>query len=142
MLRPKDFGLQEGRSKVEFFHGVNIDWLGKKWYFLAFSLIFSVAGLASMAWHWARIGSPVPLGVDFRGGTEIQVQFKDRPDIERYTPGRRRGRIQGREDPELRRQFYRNEVLISLPEEHNESSLDAGRQQIVNALHTHYTQLV
>ena len=32
----------------------------------------------------------------------------------------------------------RNEVLISLPEEHNERSLDTGRQQIVNALHTYY----
>ena len=66
---------------MEFFRGVNIDWLGKKWYFLAFSLIFSVAGLVSMAWHWKTIGSPVPLGVDFRGGTEVQVQFKQRPDI-------------------------------------------------------------
>ena len=67
---------------MEFFRGVNMDWLGKKWYFLAFSLIFSVAGIVSMAWHWKTIGSPVPLGVDFRGGTEVQVQFKQRPDID------------------------------------------------------------
>ena len=40
-----------------------------KWYFLGFSLIFSVAGIVSMGMHWAHIGSPVPLGVDFRGGT-------------------------------------------------------------------------
>ena len=33
---------------MEFFHQVNVDWLGKKWYFLAFSLIFSVAGVISM----------------------------------------------------------------------------------------------
>ena len=31
-----------------------------------------------------------------------------------------------------------NEVLISLPEQKNEGSLDAGRQQIVDALRTHY----
>jgi len=30
---------------VEFFRDVNIDFLGKKWYFIAFSLIFSVAGV-------------------------------------------------------------------------------------------------
>ncbi|MGA7341994.1 MAG: protein translocase subunit SecF, partial [Terracidiphilus sp.] len=66
---------------MELFHGVNVDWLGKKWYFLAFSMIFSVAGIVSMGWHWAHIHSPVPLGVDFRGGTEIQVQFTQPPDI-------------------------------------------------------------
>jgi preprotein translocase subunit SecF len=31
-----------------------------------------------------------------------------------------------------------NEVLISLPEQTNESALDTGRQQIVDALHAHY----
>ncbi len=34
-----------------------------------------------------------------------------------------------------------NEVLISLPEQHDESSLDTGRQQIVDALHAHYTTI-
>ena len=60
---------------MEFFRSVNVDWLGKKWYFLAFSLIFSVAGIISMGMHWQRIGSPVPLGVDFKGGTQVQAQF-------------------------------------------------------------------
>lgn len=123
---------------MEFFHGVNIDWLGKKWYFLAFSLIFSVAGLISMAWHWKTIGSPVPLGVDFRGGTEVQVQFKQRPDI-----GTIRQAVDAAGFKDAKIQNYggsaeRNEVLISLPEEHNEGSLDIGRQKIVTALHEHY----
>ena len=53
--------------KVEFFRNPNIDFLGKKWYFLAFSLIFSVAGILSMAfWHG------IPLGVDFRGGRGLR----------------------------------------------------------------------
>jgi preprotein translocase subunit SecF len=123
---------------VEFFRGVNIDWLGKKWYFLAFSLIFSVAGLVSMAWHWKTIGSPVPLGVDFRGGTEVQVQFKQRPDI-----GAIRQAVDAAGFKDAKIQNYggtaaTNEVLISLPEEYNEGSLDVGRQEIVTALHTHY----
>ena len=46
---------------MEFFHEVNIDWLGKKWYFLGFSLIFSIAGLLSLFfWHH------LPLGVKLR----------------------------------------------------------------------------
>ena len=67
---------------MELFRSVNVDWLGKKWYFLGFSLIFSVAGMVSMGVHWAHIGSPVPLGVDFRGGTQVQVQFEQTPDID------------------------------------------------------------
>jgi preprotein translocase subunit SecF len=60
---------------VEFFKEPNIDFLGKKWYFLAFSLLFSVAGLISMLfWHG------IPLGVDFRGGTLVYVKFSHPPD--------------------------------------------------------------
>ena len=51
---------------MELFRNTNIDFLGKKWYFLAFSLIFSVAGLCSIFfWHG------IPLGVEFRGGTLV-----------------------------------------------------------------------
>ena len=66
---------------MEFFRGVNVNWLGWKWYFLAFSMIFSVAGIVKMSWNWSHIGSPVPLGVDFRGGTQVDVQFDQPPDI-------------------------------------------------------------
>jgi preprotein translocase subunit SecF len=123
---------------VEFFHGVNIDWLGKKWYFLAFSLIFSVAGVISMGHRWATEGHPVPLGVDFRGGTEVQVQFQNHPDI-----GAIRQAVDAAGIRDAKIQYFggeasRNEVLISLPEQKNENSLDAGRQAIVDALQSHY----
>jgi preprotein translocase subunit SecF len=125
---------------VELFRNVNIDWLGKKWYFLGFSLIFSVAGIISMAMHWAHIGSPVPLGVDFRGGTQLQVQFSQQPNIDKIrqamdAAGIRDSRIQNIRNVN---QASSNDVLISLPEQTNEAALDTGREQIVNALHAHY----
>jgi preprotein translocase subunit SecF len=59
---------------VQFFRDTNINFLGWKWYFLGFSLIFSVAGVLSMLfWHG------IPLGVDFRGGTLIRVKFASTP---------------------------------------------------------------
>ena len=124
---------------MELFHGVNIDWLGKKWYFLAFSLIFSVAGIIAMGIHWAQTGTPVPLGVDFRGGTEVQVQFANTPDI-----GAIRSAVSAAGISDAKIQAYggeasRNEVLISLPEQKNETSLDQGRQTVVNALKAHYS---
>lgn len=62
---------------MEFFRDTSIDFLGKKWYFLGFSLIFSVAGILSMIfWHG------VPLGVEFRGGTLVYVKFADTPNVD------------------------------------------------------------
>jgi preprotein translocase subunit SecF len=100
-------------------------------------LIFSVAGIISMSVHWAQIGSPVPLGVDFKGGTQVQVQFQQSPDLDKI---RNATEAAGIKDASV--VVYdvasNNEVLISLPEQHDETSLDAGRQLIVDALHAHY----
>ncbi|HWG19284.1 MAG TPA: protein translocase subunit SecF [Terracidiphilus sp.] len=123
---------------MEFFHTVTIDWLGKKWYFLAFSLIFSVAGICSMAYHWATIGSPVPLGVDFRGGTEVQVQFQNRPDIGAIRQAVDKAGVHDAKIQNFGGEASRNEVLISLPEQKNENALDTGRKQIVDGLKTYY----
>jgi preprotein translocase subunit SecF len=114
---------------VEFFRNPNIDFLGKKWYFLAFSLVFSVAGVLSMLfWH----GSP--LGVDFRGGTLVYVKFSHAPnndairaDLDRV--GLHNAKIQSYGPA------ANNEVLIDLAErETNEAALDKGKAQIIGAL--------
>jgi len=128
---------EEGREPVELFHNVNVDWLGKKWYFLAFSMIFSVAGVASMGWHWVHIGSPVPLGVDFQGGTQVQVRFAEHPNTDKI---RSAMDASGVHDARIQAfgEAVNNEVLISLPEQTNENSLDAGREKIQTALHEQY----
>jgi preprotein translocase subunit SecF len=128
---------------VEFFHNPRIDWLGKKWYFLAFSLIFSVAGVTKMAYNWVHgvngLHSPVPLSVDFRGGTQVQVQFQNAPDLNQVRQavdavGIRDSRVQAWDPANP----GAHEVLISLPETMNENTLDAGREQIKDALTNHY----
>jgi preprotein translocase subunit SecF len=128
---------------VELFRGVNVDWLRLKWYFLGFSLIFSVAGICSMAWHWHQIGTPVPLGVDFRGGTEVEVQFVNTPDIgvirqAMDASGIKDARVQRYDEtrPSL------NAVLISLPEQHNETELETGQKQVLDALNAHYPNAI
>jgi len=114
---------------VEFFRNTNIDFLGKKWYFLAFSLVFSVAGLLSMLfWHG------VPLGVDFRGGTLVYVKFNSTPDDNALRAAMDRAGLHN-----ARIQRYglpgNNEVLIRLEEkETSEASLDRGKLQIIHAL--------
>jgi preprotein translocase subunit SecF len=121
---------------VEFFRNVNVDWLRLKWYFLGFSLIFSISGVVSMGMHWAKIGSPVPLGVDFKGGTQVQVQFQNAPDANAI---RQATDAAGIRDATIV-QFdsaEKHEMLISLPTP-SDASLDTGRKEIEDALHAHY----
>jgi preprotein translocase subunit SecF len=100
-------------------------------------MIFSVAGLISMGMHMRAIGSPVPLGVDFRGGTQVQVQFTQAPDTNKIRQATEAAGISGASIQNYD-EASQNEVLISLPEQHDETSLDRGRQQIVDALQAHY----
>ena len=116
---------------MEFFRNPNIDFLGKKWYFLAFSLVFSVAGVLSMLfWHG------IPLGVDFRGGTLVYVKFAHSPDDNAIRAAMDRAGLHN-----ARIQRYgppgNNEELIALEEkETSEQALDRGKIQIINALET------
>jgi preprotein translocase subunit SecF len=122
---------------VELFRNVNVDWLGKKWYFLAFSMIFSVAGIISMSMHYARIGSPVPLSVDFSGGTQVQVQFPQTPDIDAIRKAMDGAGVKDASVSTWDEAKF-NEVLISLPEQTNENALDVGRQQVQGALQARF----
>jgi preprotein translocase subunit SecF len=116
---------------LEFFRNPNIDFLGKKWYFLAFSLVFSVAGILSMLfWHG------IPLGVDFRGGTLVYVKFSHAPNNDAI-----RAALDKVGLPNAKIQSYgpaqNNEVLIDLAEkETSEAALDKGKAQIISALET------
>jgi preprotein translocase subunit SecF len=93
-----------------------------------------------MATHWAHTGYPVPLGVDFRGGTQVQVQFSQAAELNRIRQAMDASGIRDSSIQPIRNvdQATSNDVLISLPEQTNEAALDSGRQQIVDALHAHY----
>ena len=121
---------------MELFKQPNIDWLGRKWYFLSFSLVFSVAGILSLLfWHH------LPLGVDFRGGTHITAAFDSTPNEDHVRnalaqAGIRNATIQriGNRPGELA-----NQVVIALPESTaTDANHDAGRSAVENALRANY----
>ncbi len=118
---------------MEFFRGTNIDFLGKKWYFLAFSLVFSVAGLLSMIfWHH------VPLGVDFKGGTLVYVKFNQAQEEDHIRAAMQKSGLGN-----ARIQRYgaagNNEFLITLEQkETSEEALDRGKLAIVNSLQSDF----
>ncbi len=120
---------------MQLFTNTNIDFLGKKWYFLAFSLVFSVAGICSMLfWHG------IPLGVDFKGGTLVYVKFATTPNLDQIRKDMDRA---GLKDPKI--QSYgapgSNEVLVALElKETSEAALDQGKNAIIKALETENPQ--
>ena len=126
---------------MELFRGVHVDWLGKKWYFLGFSLIFSVAGIVSMGMHWAQIGSPVPLGLDFRTGTQVQVKFQQTPNIDRIRQAVAAAGIKDSTIQSIQSNINEprgNEVLIGLPGKGDEASVAVESKEILDALEAHY----
>ena len=121
---------------MELFRNVDVDWLGKKWYFLAFSLVFSIAGILSLLfWHH------LPLGVDFKGGTQIRVRFDAAPNEDHVRTalsraGVRDFRIQRISDPSGQ---AANKEIIALPlSTATDQQHDAGRQEVESALHANY----
>ena len=123
---------------MEFFKSTNIDFLGKKWYFLAFSLVFSVAGVLSMLfWHH------LPLGVDFKGGTQVDIKLVSTPDNNKI---RKAVEEAGYRDVKIQQigtgagsAASSNEVIVSLPQEQtNEQALDKGRAEIVAAMEKYF----
>lgn len=121
---------------MELFRTTNIDWLGKKWYFLGFSLIFSVAGLLSILfWHH------IPRGVDFKGGTQIRVAFSQTPNEDHIRQamdraGVHQATIQRVSDPSGN---AANKVIIALPQSTaTDAAHDAGRQSVESALSANY----
>ena len=121
---------------MELFRNASIDWLGKKWYFLGFSLIFSVAGVLSMIfWHG------IPRGVDFKGGTQIRVEFASTPNEDHVrqamaSAGVKDATIQRISDPSG---HSANMEVIALPESTAaDTAHDLGRQQVESALSAYY----
>jgi preprotein translocase subunit SecF len=118
---------------MEFFHGVNVDWMGKAKYFVALSLTLLAIGWISVLRHHGLF-----YGIDFRGGTLVDVRFSNPPPTDAIRKGLqgagfRNSSIIPISDPSDPRS--RNDVEIGLElQSQNEESLDASKQAILGVL--------
>ena len=119
---------------MEFFKQVNLDWMGKAKYFYALSGLLLAAGVVSILLHHGLF-----YGIDFRGGTVVDVRFAGPPPIDTIRnsvtqQGLKNFTIVPVSDVTAPNS---NEVLINLEEEgEGAEALDAGKTAILNALHT------
>jgi preprotein translocase subunit SecF len=121
---------------IEFFKEPNIDWMGKAKYFYALSGILLLAG-----WTSVFLNHGLRYGIDFKGGTNVDVRFAQPPNIDQL----RRGlTAQGLGNSEIQSVSsgglgaQSNEVLIFVGNGQSDEALDSGRAQVLTALNSIY----
>ncbi len=110
---------------MELFKKTNIDFLGKRTPFIIFSLLLLAAGGVSLALH----GGP-RYGIDFRGGTLMNVKFAERPsedEVRKALSARIGGEIV------VQRVVGTNELMIGT-EMRSEQELEESRRSVIEAL--------
>lgn len=115
---------------MEFFRDTNIDFLGKKWYFLTVTMVLFVAGMASLAYHRGP-----KMGIDFTGGTQVDVKFNRTVPDELIRKGLEAAHL-GEATIQPVGGKNSDEVLISLPLERlTHTELTQGKGDILNVLY-------
>ena len=123
---------------IEFFKEPNIDWMGKAKYFYALSAILLLAGWFSI---WQKGG--LNYGIDFKGGTNVDVRFAQAPKIDDLrkslsAQGLGNTEIQGISDSGIPGQST-NEVLIFVAEKTgDDQALDSSKARVLSALNATY----
>ncbi len=118
---------------MEFFKQVDLDWMGKAKYFFGLSFLLLAAGVASILAHGGLF-----YGIDFKGGTVVDVRFAGTPPIDTLRSGLAQQGIGNSTIVPVSdiTTGSGNEVLINLEEKgQGAEALDAGKTAILNALH-------
>jgi preprotein translocase subunit SecF len=119
---------------MEFFKGVNVDWMGKAKYFVTLSLVLLAVGWASILKNGG-----LRYGIDFRGGTLVYVRFAGAPPIDQIRKGLQsaglaNSTIQSISD--IGNSASQRDVVIGLEQKGTgDESLDAGKNAILDVLH-------
>src|SRR5256884_3003998 len=121
---------------IELVKQPNIDWMGKAKYFFVLSGILLLAGWTSIFFKGG-----LRYGIDFKGGTNVDVRFAQAPDIDRLRSGLA---AQGLGNTEIQsaRDIANpnsNEVLIFVEGRgQDEQTLQASREKVLSALNATY----
>jgi len=121
---------------IEFFKEPNIDWMGKAKYFYALSGILLVAG-----WTSVFLNHGLRYGIDFKGGTDVDVVFAQPPNIDDIRKGLS---AQGLGNSEIqsssRNGIAKNssEVLIFVEQKGQTEAEDTSKTQVLKALNAIY----
>jgi preprotein translocase subunit SecF len=119
---------------IEFFKEPNINWMGKAKYFFALSGTLLLVGWAAILLHGG-----IKYGIDFRGGTNVDVRFAQPPNIDQLRTGLQ---AQGLGNTEIQGVSdigggNSGEVLIFVAQT-GQIDQDESKAKVVSALNTTY----
>jgi preprotein translocase subunit SecF len=121
---------------IELFKQPNIDWMGKAKYFFLLSGLLLVLG-----WSAIFLKGGIKYGIDFRGGTNVDVRFAQPPNIDQLRSGLQ---AQGLGNSEIQSisdiaNPNSNEVMIFVEQTgQKDQALDEGKAKVLNALKATY----
>jgi preprotein translocase subunit SecF len=121
---------------IELFKQPNIDWMGKAKYFYALSGILLLAG-----WTSIYLNGGLRYGIDFKGGTNVDVRFAQPPNIDKLRSGLA---AQGLGNTEIQSisdiaNPNSNEVLIFVEGKgQDELARQSSREKVLGALNATY----
>ena len=121
---------------IELFKQPNINWMGKAKYFFVLSGFLLLAG-----WTSIFFGPGIKYGIDFSGGTNVDVRFAQPPNIDRL---RSSLAAQGLGNTEIQSikdigSAKSNEVLIFVEgKDQDEAALESSRAKVLGALNAAY----
>ena len=116
---------------IELFKQPNIDWMGKAKYFFALSGILLLAG-----WTSILFGSGIRYGIDFKGGTNVDVRFSQPPNVDKLRSTLGNTEIQSISDIANPNS---NEVVIFVEGKgQDESARQSSRERVLGALDAAY----
>jgi preprotein translocase subunit SecF len=121
---------------IELFKQPNIDWMGKAKYFFLLSGL-----LLALGWAAIFLKGGIKYGIDFRGGTNVDVRFAQPPNIDRL---RSALQAQGLGNSEIQSisdiaNANSNEVMIFVEQTgQKDQALDEGKAKVLTALNATY----
>ena len=121
---------------LELFKQPNLDWMGKAKYFYVLSGILLLAGWASIFF-----GRGIKYGIDFSGGTNVDVRFANPPNLDKL---RSALAAQGLGNTEMQpihdiSSTSKNELLIFVQGKgQDEAMMDSSRAKVLQALNATY----
>jgi preprotein translocase subunit SecF len=121
---------------IELFKQPNLDWMGKAKYFFALSGTLLVLG-----WAAILLQGGIKYGIDFRGGTNVDVRFAQAPNVDQLRNGLR-GQGLGNSEIQSISDIANpnsNEVMIFVEQTGQaDQVLDEGKAKVLNALNATY----
>jgi preprotein translocase subunit SecF len=127
---------------IQLFHNVNIDWLGKRRFFIGISILLMLAGMGTALYRHQFHPNGTDafnLGVDFKGGTVVTVRFKQPPSVETIRAAIDNAGLKGaviQQSLDKPGEFLIRISRQSAGESESQAGVDVARAKVSEALNT------